>query len=195
MQIIKMSDMTLCYIPTLSFKEKIEVARLLVKLGVNSLELPNISDNKVDSLFVKTVAPFLKDTALCVSAFDISGVDTAVSALKDVKNPEIKIELPLSTVGMEYQLHIKPAKMAEYIEKTVSYAKTSVKTVEFSVTDATRADKEFLVNCIKTAKSAGADRVTLSDNAADILPDDFALFAAEIKELCDIPVYVCCQNK
>ena len=194
MQKVKISDMTLCSAKHLSFKEKIELVRLLVNCGVNTIELPPLSGKKVDSLFVNTVAPMLNKTALSIAVSSKQEIDEVADALCKVDNSHIKIEMPFSTAGMEYKLHIKADKIPAFIEETVKYAKTKVKTVEFSVLDATRADEGLLIECAKTAKNAGVDYISLSDTAADLLPDDFAQFAAKIKTACDVPVYVCCQN-
>ncbi len=194
MQKVKISDMTLCAAKRLSFKEKIELVRLLVNCGVNTIELPPLSGKKVDLLLVNTVAPILNKTALSIAVSSKEEIDEVACALEKIENSHIKIEMPFSTAGMEYKLHIKSDKIPAFIEETVKYAKSKVKTVEFSVIDATRADADLLVECAKTAKSAGVDYITLSDTAADLLPDDFAQFAAKIKKTCDVPVYVCCQN-
>lgn len=194
MQKVKISDMTLCFTQNLSFKEKIEIVRLLVQCGLNVIELPRLLGKKVDSLLINTIATSLNNTALSVTVNSKEDIDDIAPALKNLKNPQIKIEIPLSTAGMEYKLHAKADKIPLYIQEIVKYAKTVVNTVEFSITDATRSDPELLIKCVNIAKEFGASYVSLSDTAADLLPDDFAQFAAKIKKACDIPVFVCCQN-
>lgn len=46
--------------------------------------------------------------------------------------------------------------------------------------DATRADRAFLYEMIDTAIAAGAGIITISDDAAEKMPDEFAAFISEI---------------
>lgn len=52
----------------LSFKEKIEIARLLSNLHVDAIELPPLKNVRTDTLFVRTISSFVKDSALSLSA-------------------------------------------------------------------------------------------------------------------------------
>ena len=59
MNTIKLSDVTMKQVAdgfSLSFKEKIELAKLLDKLGVSVIELEGITNARIDSLRIKSVA-------------------------------------------------------------------------------------------------------------------------------------------
>ena len=61
MKTITFSDVTLCGTgKNLTFREKIEAARLLDKLGVGVVELPAITDTKSDMLLIKSIAGRVK---------------------------------------------------------------------------------------------------------------------------------------
>ena len=65
---IKIADRTLCRKDTaFSFKEKIEIARQLDKLGVSAIEIPEIENIKTDTLLVRTIASFVKNSVLSVA--------------------------------------------------------------------------------------------------------------------------------
>lgn len=65
MKNIKICDRTLCTAGAhFSFKEKIEIARQLERLSVNAVELPEIENAKTDTLLVRTVASFVKNSVL-----------------------------------------------------------------------------------------------------------------------------------
>lgn len=51
---------------TLSFREKIELAKLLDRLGVSVIELHAVENPKIDSLLIKSVASAVKESAVCV---------------------------------------------------------------------------------------------------------------------------------
>ena len=51
---------------TLSFREKIELAKLLDRLGVSVIELHAVENPKIASLLIKSVASAVKESAVCV---------------------------------------------------------------------------------------------------------------------------------
>ena len=188
---IKIADRTLSIKANFSFKEKIEIARQLEKLSVSAIEIPVMENLKTDTLLVKTVAYFVKNGVLSLAAIPTKqGIDDAAAALNTAAKPRIRIELPVSTVGMEYNCHKKPDKMLKMIEELVSYAKTKISDVEFVAIDATRAETDFLKEAIKTAREAGADIITVCDTAAEMMPDEFGRFIADL----DVDG-VACENK
>lgn len=195
---IRIADRTLCKEGNaFSFKEKIEVARQLEKLCVDVVELPQIENVKTDTLLVRTIASFVKNGVLSVNAgYTKQGVENALDALKTAEKPRIRIEVPVSTVGMEYTCHKKAPKMLELIKELVALAKEKCQEVEFYAIDATRAEKEDLIGFINAAKESGATHITICDTAAEMMPDCFGEFVAEIKkEIGDISLAVECENK
>ena len=193
MKHIRIADTTLCQ-GNYTFKEKIEMARQLEKLGVDVIELPAITEVRSDTLLVRTMASFVKEATLSVAAgITAESVELAAAALEGAAKPCIRIQLPVSPVGMEYTCHKKPDKMLAWIAEVVSAAKAKGVAVEFCAVDATRADEGYLQAAIDTAVQAGADTVSVWDSTGGRLPDDFAAFVKEIRT--DLPLGVACDNK
>lgn len=192
---IKIADRTLCAGGAVfGFKEKIEIARQLENLNVNAIELPKIENDKADTLLIRTIASFLKNAVISIEVNNISDVDKAILALNTAANPRIRVELPVSPVGMEYTYHKKGPKMLETIKETVAYAKEKCADVEFCAIDATRAEGEFLKEVVAEAVNAGANLVTFCDSTAEMLPDKFGGFVAE--NMVNGAEYgVMCENK
>ncbi|MBP3300825.1 MAG: hypothetical protein J6M34_04915 [Clostridia bacterium] len=197
MRQIVISDTTLCKEGSVySFKEKIELVRQLERLNVDVIELPEIQNGKTDILLVRTVSSFVKNSILSVAAGKgADSLEQALSALSSAARPRIRVEVPLSPVGMEYLCHKKPAKMLEHVVKTVAEAKKHCADVEFCALDATRAEKDFLQKVLAAAVEAGATCVSVCDNAAEMMPDDFAAFAKSVMESTTVPVSVGCEDK
>ncbi len=197
MKQIKIADATLCRENShFSFKEKIEIARQLENLNVDVIEFPEIVNAKADILLVKTISSFVKNSVISVAAgVGADSVDNAITALSNAKMAQVRIELPVSPVGMEYTCHKKPDKILAHIENCIKTAKATVKNVEFCAIDATRAEEDFLKTAIDTAIAAGATSISVCDSAANMLPDDFAAFAKKIADMCSVPVGVKCDNK
>lgn len=194
---IQIADTTLCpQGSTYSFKEKLEIARQLEKLHVDIIELPEITGGKTDTLLVRTISSFVKESILSVAAGSTAqSIEDAADALNNAQNPRIRIELPLSPVGMEYTAHKKPAAMLDWIAKAVAAAREKCADVEFCAVDATRADADYLKKAIAAAVEAGAKTVSVCDSTGEMLPDDFAAFAANVMENVSVPVAVKCDNK
>ncbi len=188
---IKIADRTLTLKANYSFKEKIEIARQLEKLGVSAIEIHELENVKTDTLLVKTIAYFVKNGVLSVNAgMTKQGIDAAVAALQTAAKGRIRIELPVSIVGMEYICHKKPDKMLIMIENLITYAKEKIDDVEFVAIDATRAEVDFLKEAIAVARKAGANVVTVCDTAAEMMPDEFGAFVKELEV-----DGVICENK
>ncbi len=187
MKKILITDKTLTALNSpLSFREKTEIAKHLDKLGVDTVELPPIKNEKADMLLIKNIASVIEKSAVSVPVgLTKESVQSAASCIKDAKNPVLSVALPVSPAGMEYTCALKPAKMLEKIEELVSFAKTFCEKVEFAALDATRAEKEFLCKAVAVAVKAGADTVTFSDDAGIDDAEDFSQFLDYIYENCE----------
>lgn len=194
MKTIKIADMTLCRnAASLSFKERIEIARLLENGNIDVIELPAIGNVRTDTLLVRTVSSFVKKSVLSVEAgMSVSGVENAAAALSGAEHPRIRVELPVSAVGMEYTCHKKAPKMLAFITELITAAKEKCADVEFCAVDATRAEEAFLTDAVAAAVAAGAQTVTFCDTAGEMLPDDFAAFTAGLSE--KIPALAGCET-
>lgn len=195
MKHITIIDTTLCrQNGTYTFKEKLEIARQLERLGVDVVELPAIVDHKADTLLTRTVASFVKNSVLSVAAgISAESVSAAAEALQKAAHPRIRIEVPVSPVGMEYTCHKKAPAMLDAIRAAVANAKQAVADVEFCAVDATRAEGDFLREVIDAAVEAGATSVAICDTAAEMMPDDFAAFVKNY--VGGVPIAVRCDDK
>ncbi len=183
----------------LSFREKIELAKLLDKLRVDVIELNPIENIKVDSLLIKSVCSAVKESAVAVPVgMDESNIEAVWAAMGEAKHPRLQVQLPVSAVQMEYLAGKKPAAMLELIGKLVAKCRSLCSDVEFIAEDATRSDMQFLAEAVKTAVAAGAATITVCDTAGSSLPSEFADFVQNIKanipELATVRLGVSCSN-
>ncbi len=162
---------------TLSFKEKIELSKLLNKLGVDVIELDFIRNARIDSLQIKSIVSAVKDSVIAVPVeLNDESVEKTWSALQNAEKPRLQVCAPASQVQIEYLSHKKPDAMLESVKNTVLSCKKLCSDVELVVEDATRSEQAFLTKMIETACEAGADTVTLCDTAGTMLPSEFAEF-------------------
>ena len=184
---------------TLSFKEKVEIARLLESANVDVVEFPAIENEKTDTLLLKTVCAFLKNSIMSVQVGTTpESVEATYNAIKSASKPRLSVALPISPVGMEYTCHKKAPKMIELIKALVEKAVSLCDDVEFVALDATRAENDVLISTIKTAISAGAKTITICDNEASMLPDAFVDFIEStikaVPELKNVNLGVMCED-
>ncbi len=187
MKTIKLIDTTLRIAnnmreDALTFKEKLEMARSLDRLRVDAIELPPMNGSKADQLSGKTIAS-LVSTALTAP---VSVTETDLSAvwesIRSARHPRLSLAVPCSPVGMEYAAHKKAPAMLEAVAGQVKQCRSRCEDVELCCLDATRAERDFLVQVIGTACENGATRVTLCDTAGVMLPGEFAAFVKETRE-------------
>ncbi len=186
MNTIKLADVTMKQAAdgfSLSFKEKIELAKLLDKLGVSVIELEGIEQPRIDSLRIKSIAAAVTASTIAVPvALTEDSPGQVWAALQEAKAPRLQVHGAVSAVQMEYLYHKKPEAMQKAIADTVAACKALCPDVEFLADDATRADPTFLASTLKAAISAGATTVTVCDTAGSMLPAEFAAFIKDLYE-------------
>ena len=196
MRTINITDITLKRLSedraiSLLFREKSAIANCADALGADAIELPAVKNLREDTIIYKTIAQNVQHAILAVPVgFSKEDVASVWECIKDAKKPRLQIELPVSTIQMEYTYHIKQAVMLKKIEELVKEAKAYCADIEFSALDATRADIDFLISAAKQAEVNGATVVTICDDAGVSTPEQIADLVAKIKEAVTIPVYV-----
>lgn len=179
----------------LSFKEKIELAKLLDKLGVSVIELEGIQEIRTDSLRIKSIAAAVTNSVVAVPVqLNAESVAQTWSALSQAKHPRLQVCAAVSSVQMEYLFHKKPDAMISTISETVAACKAVCADVEFIADDATRADAAFLQKALDAAVNAGATIVTVCDTAGTMLPGEFAHFVKGLQVPEQVSLGVCCTN-
>lgn len=202
MRKIKISDITMKQPGdtfSLSFKEKIELAKLLDKLGVSVIELEGIHSSRVDSLRIKSIATAVKGSIIAVPvSLNQENVIQVWNALSNAKHPRIQVCGAVSSVQMEYIYHKKPDAMLESIAETIAFSRTLCEDVEFVADDATRGDPAFLHRAITAAIENGAGTITICDTAGTMMPQEFCSFVASLYEsipqLQTVQLGVLCAN-
>ncbi len=184
----------------LTFKEKIELAKLLDKLGVDLIELDAIENARTDALLIKSIVSAVSGSriAVPVALGSEESIERTWAALRNAAAPRLQVYAATSPVQIEYLFHKKPDAMLEAIGATVAACRAHCADVEFIAGDATRAEGDFLAKAIETAIEAGAKTVTLCDTAGTMLPSEFAAFVkaqyTALPRLREVTLGVSCSN-
>ena len=202
MEKVRISDITMKQSGkdfSLSFKEKIEIPKLLDRLGVSVIELEGIKQAKIDSLRIKSVASTVKNSVVAVPVeLDKESVELTWKALKEARYPRLQVLASVSPVQMEYLFHKKPAAMMQSIVETITACHEKTDDVEFIAEDATRSDENFLYDAITAAIEAGAKTITVCDATGAMLPDECGVcldkLYANVPELKYVTLGISCSN-
>ena len=196
MKKIEITDITLKKLSedrqvSLLFREKTAIASYADKLGVDAVELASVKSVREDTIIYKTVSQTVKTAVVAIPAgFASESVQDAWECVKEAAKPRLQVELPTSTVQMEYVYHVKADKMIEKIASLTKEAKALCADVEFSALDATRADEDFLIKAVKIAEENGAGIITICDDAGVSLPSEIASLVKKVKDAVSVPVFV-----
>lgn len=184
----------------LTFREKLEFAKLLGRLGLDVIEIPALGGGRGDSLLVKSLAQSLPDTILALPAgLEKESIEKAWDALKDAAHPRLQVVCPVSSVQMEYLLHEKSSAVIAKVIAAIKLCKSLCADVEFVADDATRSEKSFLYEILSAAIESGASLVSICDDAGNMLPSEYEEFIKGIFEnvpsLSNSALGVWCCNK
>lgn len=166
---------------SLSFKEKLETAKLLDRLGASVIEIEGITREKADSLLIKSIVSLTKNSVLAVPvALDGANLEATWAALSEAKNARLQVEASVSPAQIEYLYRKKANAMAQSIVETIKLCAQKTSNVEFVAVDAGRSDMDYLTDVIAQAIEAGATTVTVCDTAGKMLPSEFAQFVSDL---------------
>ena len=156
--------------------EKVSIARALAGAGVTEIEAgtPAMGHDEVSAIRAIDEAG-LPVTAIGWCRMRPSDVDAAIAAGVSMVN----VSIPTSDVQMAAKLSGGRAAALEQVRRVVGYARDRGLDVAVGGEDSSRADVEFLIELIATAKAAGARRFRVADTLSVLDPDaSFALIAA-----------------
>lgn len=168
---------------SMNLEEKVRLAIQLERLGVDVIEAGFPAASPDDFAAVERIAQTLEKTEVCGLARAMeSDIKTTWEAVKNAKKPRIHTFIGTSPLHMEFKLKKTKEQIIEMTKNAVTLAKSLCDRVDFSPEDAGRSDKEFLVEVIETAISAGADVINIPDTVGYNQPEEFAGLIAYLIE-------------
>ncbi|CAI0397193.1 unnamed protein product [Linum tenue] len=176
---------------TMTSKEKLDIARQLIKLGVDVIEAGFPAASKDDFEAVKAIAEEIGNAVdedgyvpvICgLSRCNEKDIRTAWDAVKYAKRPRIHTFIATSPIHMKYKLRKSKEEVVEIARSMVSFARSlGCEDVEFSPEDAGRSDREFLYQILEEVIKAGATTLNIPDTVGINLPSEFGQLIADIK--------------
>ena len=183
---IKIADISLreseqVHSAQLSFKEKLETAKLLEKLKIDVIETGPIGNSPADAVFIRTLASTLDYSVVSVPVtLDKQEVRRTWDALSKAKKPRLNVVVPTSTVQMEYTQQMKAETLLQLVGEITQLCASLCPDVEFTAVDSARSEPKFLSAVLKAAIASGAGTITLCDSVGELLPGELSEFVSSI---------------
>lgn len=163
--------------------EKLRIARLLEKMGVDVIEAGFAIASQGDFESVKAIAGAIRESTVCsLSRALDKDIDRAAEALKGAESARIHTFIATSPIHMKYKLQMTPQNVLEQAEYAVRRARNYTDDVEFSCEDAGRSEIDFLCKIIEAAISAGATTINIPDTVGYAIPKQFGILIKTLLE-------------
>lgn len=148
-------------------EEKIAIATMLSDLGVDQLEvgIPTMGGDEKQAI-KEIVKRNLKSSIMAWNRPVIADINESIDCGVDA----VAISISVSDIHIKNKLKKSREWVLEKMVEGVEYAKKNGLYVSVNGEDASRADKDFLVTYMKTAKEAGADRFRYCDTVGVMGP-------------------------
>jgi 2-isopropylmalate synthase len=172
---------------SLTADAKLQIAEQLARLGVDVIEAGFPVSSPGDMNGVQKIAKSVgqaKRTNKHGLIADPPGIaamaranrvdiDSAWRGVREAIHPRIHIVLATSDIHLEYKLRKTRPEVIEMARSSVTYAHNLCQDVEFSPEDATRSDRDFLLQVLEAAVEAGARTLNIPDTVGYAMPEEY----------------------
>ena len=188
MQKIKIYDVTLRdgeQTPgvNLNLSEKLEIAKQLERLYVDTIEAGFPAASKGDFISVQQIAQTIKNSTVTGLARCLEkDIDIAWEALKDGVEPRLHVFLATSPIHREFKLKMTKEQVVENAVAAVKYAAAKFPVVQWSAEDASRTELPFLAQIVEEVIQAGANVINIPDTVGYATPLEYGRIFKYLKE-------------
>ncbi|MFT7098264.1 MAG: 2-isopropylmalate synthase [Rickettsiales bacterium] len=167
---------------TMNLEEKLAVAKMLEKLGVDVIEAGFPVASEGDFQAVHQIATIVKDSVICgLARAKENDIRRTAEAIKPAAQPRIHTFIATSPIHMQHKLRMDEKQVLEAITSSVSLARSLCPQVDWSCEDGTRSELDFLYKAIETAINAGAGVINVPDTVGYSTPEEYFELITNIK--------------
>ena len=169
-------------------RQKLDIALRLEAMGVDVIEAGFPAASEGDAEAVRRVAGAVKNSIVCgLARCTKSDIDACAAALAHAAHPRIHIFIATSDIHLEHKLHIDRGEALKRIAENTAYAASLFEEVQFSAEDATRTDRDFLVEVVSCAIENGASIINIPDTVGYTTPEEFFAILSRLRHM--IPAF------
>lgn len=170
-----------------SAAEKVAIARALARAGVSEVEAGTPAMGREEIAAIRAIVEAdLPLTTIAWCRMRMEDVDAALEAGVSMVN----LSLPVSDIQLAAKLRGGREAALDTLIRVVDYARNKGLAVAVGGEDASRADPDFLVRVIATAKAAGARRFRVADTLSVLDPFSTYALVAALRETTDLEVEI-----
>ncbi len=169
---------------SLNIREKLEVAKQLVRLNVDVIEAGFPIASPGDFEAVQAISKAIKDGPVIagLARSRKEDIERAAQAVKCAERGRIHVFLATSKIHMQYKLKKAEDEILKLAVDAVKYARSLCEDIEFSTEDASRTELPFLARVVQGVIDAGASTVNVPDTVGYAIPE---LYGNTIRYLFD----------
>jgi len=167
----------------LSMPEKLEIARQLVKMGVDIIEAGFPISSPGDFESVNTLSRELSGVTICGLTRAIEkDIECAAEALRPAERGRIHTGLGVSDNHLLFKLKMSRDEGLETGVKAVKFAKKYTDDIEYFMEDSGRAEPEYVFRVVEAVINAGATTINVPDTTGYSTPHEYETLIRRIIE-------------
>lgn len=169
---------------SMNTREKLEVAKALVDLGVDVIEAGFPIASPGDFEAVQMIADRFGDrSTICALARSMDAdIAKAKGALANAEKKRIHVFLATSAIHREHKLKMDKQQIIDRAVASVRDAKEFCDDIEFSPEDAARTELDFLCEVVEKTIEAGATTVNIPDTVGYATPSHYFKVISYLKK-------------
>jgi len=168
---------------SMTTQEKLTMAHALEDLGVDIIEAGFAMASEGDFAAIATITQAIHRPRIAsLARARAEDIEMAARALQFADRARIHIFLASSDLHLEYKLKIGRQEALDLTGESIRVALKHVEDIEFSPEDATRSDRDFLVEMVRVAVEAGATTINMPDTVGYTTPEEYAQMFREVRE-------------
>lgn len=159
---------------SLNVKDKLQIALMLEKLGVDIIEAGFPVSSPGDFKSVQLIAKEIKNSAVCgLSRALEKDIDACGQALMVADHFRIHTFIATSDIHVDTKLRKSQDEVVEMAVRAIKHARKYTNDVEFSCEDAGRTHIDYLCRMVESAINAGATTINIPDTVGYTTPSEF----------------------
>jgi 2-isopropylmalate synthase len=168
---------------SMTTQEKLTMAHALEDLGVDIIEAGFAMASEGDFAAIATITQAVRKPRIAsLARAKAEDIEMAARSVQFADRARIHVFLASSDLHLEYKLKIGRQEALDLAGESVRLARSLVDDVEFSPEDATRSDRDFLVEMVRIAVEAGATTINMPDTVGYSTPEEYGRMFAEVRE-------------
>jgi 2-isopropylmalate synthase len=168
---------------SMTTQEKLTMAHALEDLGVDIIEAGFAMASEGDFAAISTITQAIRTPRITsLARAKKEDIEMAARALQFADRARIHVFLASSDLHLEYKLKISRQEALDLAGESVRLARSLADDVEFSPEDATRSDRDFLVEMVRIAVEAGATTINMPDTVGYMTPEEYGQMFREVRE-------------